>query len=385
MPGLLVDLVHGAVLQRADPAGTVDVTLLHVLAGLARYVQRVTRNVDGVLHVVVLHAGVVGGVQFDARLRRGGRRCGCRQRGCTRRHGCAGLCRRGRGLALARRHRLRGDVLFRNADRRVLVDVVAGERPRQVAIVHAAHLGQGVAGQRLRVGTDLVQHVAAHVDLFAVAVADHAEGAGGNRGLHRAIAGAALLVGQVQVQAGRRTASGQVRVAGALVAACHRVQVVLVHLCGRFGVAGRVELVAGQVVLARGAGHELEQALGAGRGIVGALVEGAAGLDVREAHEVIDRKAFLPGDLLDDVQDFLSAVVMLCHDVFLGVDGAAHAANRQPDSSVSQEHVGQQETRAWAGAIRARRTAGSRCRRCSARRRRRPAHGSCRGLRWWCP
>lgn len=35
MPGLLVDLVHGAVLQRADPAGTVDVTLLHVLAGLA--------------------------------------------------------------------------------------------------------------------------------------------------------------------------------------------------------------------------------------------------------------------------------------------------------------------------------------------------------------
>jgi len=49
---------------------------------------------------------------------------------------------------------------------------------------------------------------------------------------------------------------------------------------------------------------------------VGALVERATGLDVREAHEVVDRNALLPGDLLDDVQDFLSAVVMLCHDVF---------------------------------------------------------------------
>gem|GEM_PF-4578746 len=264
VPGLLVDLVHGPVLQRADPAGTVDVTLLHVLAGLARYVQRVARNVDGVLDVVVLHAGLVGGLQFNARLRRGSRRCGCRQRGCTRRHGCAGLCRCCRGLALALHYRLRFDVLFRNADRRVLVDVIAGERPCQVAVVHPAHLGQGVAGQRLRVGADLVQHVAAHVDLVAVAVADHTEGAGGNRGLHRAVAGAALLVGQVQVQPGGRVAPGQIRVAGALVAARHRVQVVLVHLRGRFGVAGGVELVAGQVVLARGAGHELEQALGAG-------------------------------------------------------------------------------------------------------------------------
>ncbi|CCP14189.1 hypothetical protein predicted by Glimmer/Critica [Stenotrophomonas maltophilia RA8] len=216
------------------------------------------------------------------------------------------------------------------------MDVVAGECPRQVAIVHAAHLGQGVAGQRLGIRADLVQYVAAHVDFFAIAVAHHAEGAGGDRGLHRAIAGAALLVGQVQVQAGGRVAPGQVRVAGALVAACHRVQVVLVHLRGCFGVAGRIELVAGQVVLARGTGHELEQALGTGRGVVRALVEAAAGLDVREAHEVIHGDALLPGDLLDDVQDFLSAVVMLCHDVFLGVDGAAEAANRQPDSSVSQ-------------------------------------------------
>ncbi|MNC40367.1 hypothetical protein D3C75_890690 [compost metagenome] len=136
--------------------------------------------------------------------------------------------------------------------------------------------------------------------------------------------------------------------AGAVMALFHVHQVALEHLRCRFGVAGRVVLVAGQAVLPGRRRQELEQALGIGLVVVRALVEAATGLDVGKAQEVLAGDALALCHLLDDVENFLFAVVTLCHDTSSGVDGAAFAAIRQPDSSVSLQHVGQQVLRGGA-------------------------------------
>jgi len=266
--GLCVDLGHGGVLQRGHPAGAVDHASFRMLAS------------HPVLDVVEPDAERVAGLQLDGRRPR-------------------------RGRVRKRRRRNRLDALFRDADAVELQVPVLGEGRGHVAVGHPRELRVPMPGDRFEVArADVVEQVRAGV------VA--AEVPAGDRRLDRAVARAALLVGEVHVQAVGFGLAGQVRMAIALMAVDQGAPVVQIQARRGVGVCHGVQFVSADAVGAGGRRDELEQPLGAVRPAGGLFVEGAAGLDIGKAHEVVARDPALACLALDDVEHFRSGVVA-CH------------------------------------------------------------------------
>ncbi|WP_256046778.1 hypothetical protein [Xanthomonas translucens] len=205
---------------------------------------------------------------------------------------------------------------FRDRDVVELGVPVLQEGLGHVLVGHLLELDQRAAG----VGLELPG--AGHI-LFARHVVEDVrprvfarEAAAGERGLDRPIAAGALLVRHVHVQAIGLRLAGQVRAVVLVVLPGQRMLVVLIQARRGVGIGHCIQFAAADPVGRCGAGGELEQALGAVRAAAGLLVEPAAGFDLGETHEIVDRNVAFLGLSLDDVE-VLGLRIIACHLVLL--------------------------------------------------------------------